>query len=143
MATAVELVKRHTEAINERRWDLDDVVLDEEYTVHFPWSPEPIRGRQAYRAAFDVILTAFPDLRVEIHEVLGNDERAMSWYTETATHTGPHPQLGAPTGRTYVKQGFMLARQENSRLVESWCQEDDIGFLLQLGLIELTLPGIG
>jgi predicted ester cyclase len=135
MGIAADLARRHIEAINDRRWDLDDEILARDLIGHHPLAGT-IDGRDSYRATIEVILTMFPDVRVELHHVIGDDEIAAIRYTERGTHSGEHPALGPPTGRTYEKHGFGLYRQVGGQLVEFWMQENDLGFLHQLGLLD-------
>lgn len=68
---------------------------------------------------------------MEVLDLISEDDRVVVRYIERGTHTGEF--VGRPpTGRRYEKHGFALYRIENSRLAESWMQEDDQGYQQQL-----------
>lgn len=131
-----DLAQRHIEALNARDFDSEEAILSDDFTMHHVLYPLP-SGRASYRAAIDVLFAAFPDLTVELHDVLSAGDRAVIRYTERGTNTGPLPIIpdGEPTGRAYEKHGIAIYRAADGRLAECWMQEDDLGFMRQLGLI--------
>lgn len=123
------LVRRHLdEAVNQRRPEVWNDVMTEEFVLHHPLV-EP--GRAGYAAALSVLWDGFPDINVEVLDLLAEDDRVVVRYTETGTHSGDFMGL-APTGRGYIKHGFALYRVANGRLAEAWLQEDDLGYQQQL-----------
>jgi steroid delta-isomerase-like uncharacterized protein len=123
------LVRRHLEeAINQRRPEVWDDVMAEGFVLHHPLV-EP--GRENYASALAILLSAFPDLRVEVLDLVAEDDRVVVRYIERGTHTGEFVGL-PPTGRTYEKHGFALYRVAGGRLAEAWMQEDDQGYQRQL-----------
>src|SRR2546426_7231548 len=74
-------------------WNAHDVdgvlkVLDEKHVWETDTLPAPVVGRDGYRQAMQMYLTAFPDLRFSIDQLLSSGDYAVSRYTATGTHRG-------------------------------------------------------
>jgi predicted ester cyclase len=91
------------------------------------WRP----ARTAYADAVAVLWSGFPDLAVEVLDLVAENDRVVARYIERGTHTGDFMGL-APTARSYEKHGFTLYRLDGGRLAEAWLQEDDQGYQQQL-----------
>jgi predicted ester cyclase len=123
------LVRRHLEeAVNLERPQLGKAILAEDFISRHPLV-EP--GRAGYAAGLGLLRAGFPDLNVEVLDVVAENDRVVVRYIERGTHTGDFMDL-PPTGRSYEKQGFALYRVADGRLAECWLQEDDLGFQQQL-----------
>jgi predicted ester cyclase len=123
------LVLKHLlEAVYGHRPELWDEIMDEQFDLHHPVVGP---GRSNYEAACEILWAGFPDLRVEIHDVVAEADRVAVRYTERGTHLGDFMGI-PPTGKSYEKHGFTLYRVANGRLAEAWFQEDDLGFHQQL-----------
>ena len=91
-------------------------------------------GREAYREAIKAVWRAFPDLSVEILDLVAEGDRVVARYVERGTHLGELDGL-TPTGQGYEKHGIAIYRLVNMQLAEAWMQEDDLGWFRQLGLL--------
>lgn len=77
---------------------------------------------------------AFPDLRMEVEELLIEDNLASARLTLSGTHEGAW--AGAePTGKRVTMALMMFFRFEDGKMVELWEVDDQLGFRRQLGLI--------
>ena len=77
---------------------------------------------------------AFPDLKIDLEELLIQDNLAAIRGTLTGTHEGPW--AGAePTGEQVSMALMMFFRFEDGKMVELWEVDDQLGFRRQLGLI--------
>ena len=107
-------------------------LYDERIQLH-GFTPEPMNKAEVtefYRG----ILAAFPDAKLEFHDVFGNDEKLVIRFTMTGKHEGDF--MGVPaTGRDIALPGTTILRFEGSRAVERWSQADMLGLLVQLGAI--------
>lgn len=123
------LVRRHLEeAVNQCRPEVWNDVMAEDFVLHHPLV-EP--GRASYAAALAMLQGGFADLRVEVLDLVAEDDRVVVRYIERGTHTGDFVGL-PPTRRTYEKHGFALYRIAGGQLAEAWMQEDDQGYQQQL-----------
>ena len=72
------------------------------------------------------ILRAVPDFRVEVEEVLAEDDKVTVIGRFTGTHTGQYGGA-APTGREVSGSWVNVLRLDGGRVVESWHDWDDSG----------------
>ncbi|GGF19458.1 ester cyclase [Subtercola lobariae] len=120
------------DAVNSGNLDLlDDLVADN--AVDNDPAPGQAAGPAGYKAFFGDMITAFPDLHIEVERLVANDTDVSFAYTLTGTHQGP--LMGhAPTGKAISVRGMQISRFENGKLVERWGSSDEKGMLEQLGL---------
>lgn len=122
------VVRRHFDAMNQKRPEVWEQIMVDEFTLH----PSVVRpGRSHYVEALAVAWVAFPDYRVELVDLVAEGDRVAARYVDRGTHLGDFLGM-APTGRRYEKHGLALYRLEHDRLVEAWFQEDDAAFQQQL-----------
>jgi steroid delta-isomerase-like uncharacterized protein len=108
-------------------------IMAEDFHLHHPLVEAGVleAGRTGYTKALGQLWEAFPDLEVELHRVVGEDDFVVIHYTERGTHLGDFMGV-APNGRSYEKHGFSMYRVSEGRLQECWLQEDDQSFQQQL-----------
>jgi steroid delta-isomerase-like uncharacterized protein len=124
-----EVVRRHLEeAINQQKPELWSELMSEEFVLHHPLVAP---GRAAYAEAVAALWSGFPNLAVEVLDLVAENDRVVARYIERGTHTGDFMGL-PPTARSYQKHGFTLYRLDSGRLAEAWLQEDDQGYQQQL-----------
>ncbi len=105
------------------RGDLD--VLPELY------SPGLVEGARAWISPFRA---AFPDVHMEVVELIAEADLVVGRFTCSATHLGPWRGHDA-TGRRFERvDEVSIYRILDSKIVEVWGIEDDLGRLQQLGL---------
>ena len=77
---------------------------------------------------------SFPDMRMEIVEIVAEGDRVAARFTCSGTHTGEW--LGhAPTGKRFeLIDEVTFFRFEHGRIADSWTLEDTLTRLQQLGL---------
>jgi steroid delta-isomerase-like uncharacterized protein len=134
------------EVMSQGRLETIDEVLAE--TVHFG-SGADIRAtpdaRRRVRAYITAYRTAFPDLTVEIDDLVNAEDAVTLCWTIQGTHLGhfSHPDVEsfglAPTGRAARWSGISLFRLRDGHIVETRSHGDIYRLLRQLGL--LPAPG--
>jgi len=77
---------------------------------------------------------SFPDVHMEIVELIGEGDKVVGRFTCSATHLGQW--LGhAPTGRRFERvDEVSIFRFRDGKIVQVWSLEDTLGRLRQLGL---------
>jgi predicted ester cyclase len=80
---------------------------------------------------------SFPDVRMEIVDLIAEGDKVVGRFTCSATHLGQW--LGhAPTGRRFERvDEVAIFRLSSSRIVHAWSLEDSLSRLQQLGLVDL------
>jgi steroid delta-isomerase-like uncharacterized protein len=134
--SAGTLMRRVTEEIwNNRRVDLVDELVAEDFVDHVDIPVEPSGGRERYRASVEAIHVAFPDYHEQIEFVVVDADRAVSYVTLTGTHEGE--LFGVPpTGMRVEYHSIGILRFEDGRAVERWGIGDSMTMMGQLGLLE-------
>lgn len=114
-------------------------LIDEAIVFTSPYTPEPVHGRQAFTAMIGALRAAFPDLRIDERALIADGDLVASRWIASGTHTG-EPFAGAPaSGRRFEISGMSFYRVRDGRLVEGWVNDDNLGMLVQLGLV--AAPG--
>jgi len=92
-------------------------------------SDEPIaRGVAGFRAAF-------PDLQVEVTQVVADGDLAAVHLTGRGTHRGVF--LGCPpTGRSWEARCTAIYRVQGDRIAQAWVNWDLLSVMEQLGCVE-------
>ena len=86
----------------------------------------------AFKEFHRKFLAAFSEIRVELKECFGDDERSAFVMVFHARHTGDG--LGIPaTSRRVSVLGIGTARFQNGKVVEAYNQFDEAGMMRQLG----------
>jgi ketosteroid isomerase-like protein len=101
-------------------------VIDELYAPAL--APAAKRWIAPFRASF-------PDVQMEIVELIAEGDKVVGRFTCSATHLGEW--LGqAPTGRRFERvDEVWILRFRDGRIVHVWSLEDSLGRLQQLGLV--------
>jgi steroid delta-isomerase-like uncharacterized protein len=111
------------EVLNDGRLD----VLDELYTP---------RMARAARRWIEPFLVAFPDVRMEIVELIAEDDKVVARFTCSGTHRGVwrgHP----PSGRRFERvDEVYFFEVRGGQIARAWGLEDTHSRLDQLGLRE-------
>src|SRR5262249_31952312 len=110
-------------------------IMHPDYVIHHPWAKP---GRAAYMAACAKYWGAISPPEYEFLHVLAKDDLVMVHYIERGTVLAPLFGVDA-TGTKYEKPGFVLYRIEDGLMREGWAQEDDLGFVKQLGITNYDL----
>lgn len=102
-------------------------------------------GRTGMQGVFEALFSTFPDFRYRIEEAAAEDDRVMCKVTMTGTHLGQptRPQAFSgmlhgvpPTGRPVRVLQFHSFRLRDGEIIEHEAVRDDLGMLLQLGLLQ-------
>jgi predicted ester cyclase len=101
-------------------------------------------GRAGMKAVFETLYTVFPDFHYDIEQITAEGDRVTCKMTMTGTHRGqpllPDAFSGmlhgvAPTSKPVKVLQFHSFRIRDGLIVEHAAVRDDMGMLLQLGLV--------
>src|SRR5215467_3273144 len=93
-----------------------------------------IQGLEAYQQFISMYLTAFPDARLTLEDVIAEGDKVVTRQTFRGTHRGELMGI-APTGKQVSGTGMVITRIANGKAVEQWANYDDLGLLQQLGVV--------
>ncbi len=108
--------------------------LDELFAVDYVDHTQGYRGVSALKEQLSVFRQAFPDLHVNVDDMVAQGDRIATRTTVTGTHTGELMGLAA-TGRSIAVGAIDIARFENGKAVERWGGLDMYALLTQLGAL--------
>ena len=95
---------------------------------------QDLRGPSEFKVFHATFRGAFPDVRVQIDDMIAEGDKVAYRFTATGTHRGG--DLGfAATGRPVRFLGMGSVRIANGRIVEGWNVLDQLGMLTQLGVV--------
>jgi len=79
----------------------------------------PTQGTEEFKAFHQKFCRAFPDLQIQVDEVLAERDLTAVRFTATGHHTGEGLDL-PPTGRPVSFTGMVFSRWHEGQLVEGW-----------------------
>jgi steroid delta-isomerase-like uncharacterized protein len=83
----------------------------------------PVHGFEAFEKFHSDFLNAFPDLHVEVEDVVADGERVAARYTVTGTQRGPLAGLDS-TGKKVRFTGGGMCVVKDGKFVEVWNEVD-------------------
>jgi steroid delta-isomerase-like uncharacterized protein len=133
-ADNVATVRRWTDqGFGEGKVELADVLVAEDFINHNP-VPGQAPGREGLKAAVNSLRAAFPDLSVNLEDVISQGDKVVLRDTIRGTHQGPFAGV-PPTGRTITVSRISVFRVVDGQIKEHWGLVDMLGVLQQLGAI--------
>jgi predicted ester cyclase len=125
----------------------DDAVLDlgslftEDYVNRVVPAP-PGGWKRGVAAAVQIIQMyrlSYPDLTIKVDEQMVAEDKVITRYTATGTHTAS-PFFHMPaTSKRYKVTGIGIDRVANGKFAESWGQWDMCSLLQQMGILPAGL----
>ena len=128
------LVRRFLEEVfNKGNVAVIDELIAEDYVDHSapPGAPP---GPAIAKHTYTMFRAAFPDLRVDIHDLIADGDQVVVRATWTGTHRGDLMGL-APSGKQVTIPAIGIVRIRDSKFVERWEQADMLGLLQQIGAL--------
>ncbi len=121
------------EVFNKKNLALADELVDTNFVHHGTGGVE-LKGPGGFKQFATTMLTAFPDIRLTIEDVIAEGDKVASRVTSRGTHTGNFGDI-APTGKQMAMTGVAITRFAGGKVVEGWLVNDELGMMQQLGVI--------
>ena len=136
------LVRRFVQEVqNEHKLDRVAEFMDVHMIDHFYDSqglPQPENTVEAFKKFYSGMLASFPDLKGDIHDMIAEGDKVVTYKTFRGTHKGEFRGIPA-TGRQISVDVIDIFRVANGKLVEHWLVADWMALMQQIG----ALPGSG
>jgi steroid delta-isomerase-like uncharacterized protein len=110
-----------------------DELVEPDATIRTPL-PGDATGAQVLKQVWSVLLRAFPDLQLDVKDLIGEDDKVVARIVVTGTHRGDYMGV-APTGKSIAYDEIFIFRFANGRVVETWGVVDVYAQMKQLGVI--------
>ncbi len=132
----LQLAEQMIAALNAR--DLDRYVqsIDASYIGESELAPGPAHGPAGARQALGMLLTAFPDLRIEVEQMLASGDCVVVRARLTGTQKGVYAGV-APTNKSVTWRGCNVVEIRNGKAIRSRIYADNASLLQQLGAISI------
>ena len=121
------------EAFNQGDLNVIPKALADDYLDHQAGPGAP-RGPAALVGFVIAFRATLPDVEVTVEDLVAEGDRVPLRVTWRGTQLGPLGNVPA-TGKPVEFVGYHLYRVEDGKLAEHWGLQDDLGLLLQLGVI--------
>jgi steroid delta-isomerase-like uncharacterized protein len=93
---------------------------------------EPLKGRDGFKTFHAAYTNAFPDMRIQVDDVIQEGDKAAVRFSGTATHSGDGIGISA-TNRPVTFTGMSFTRWRNGKIIEGWNNVDIAGIMNQIG----------
>jgi steroid delta-isomerase-like uncharacterized protein len=120
-------------------WNAHDVEafvkrLDQKTTWESDAFPAPFSGHDGARQFFKVYLTAFPDLHLDVEQILPTDSYVVVRWRFTGTHLGLLADV-LPTRRKVSLHGCSVIEVKAAKGAHAWVYFDNAHLLRQIGVL--------
>jgi predicted ester cyclase len=133
-------VVRHLfEVINNGELDQLRDVVDANVVDHNAVIFMQPEGPGAVEDGIRLLRQGFPDLRINIEELVAEGDQVVARLTMSGTNTGEYRGLPAPTQQHFISEAIAILRIADAKVTEIRGTTDRLGMLTQLGI----LPDIG
>ena len=127
------LFRRWCEVISQNRLDrVEEIIAPDEVDHALP--PGIPSGLEGVKQIFTLLHTAFPDLQIEIEDLIAEGDEVVGRVTARGTHEGEFMGI-APTGKPVSFNAIDVVRIARGKIVERWSQADNLALLQQLGAV--------
>jgi steroid delta-isomerase-like uncharacterized protein len=132
----IQLAEQQIAALNAR--DLDGYLsrIDDSYVGQSETAPGPIRGREGVRQSIETLFRAFPDLRIEVEQIIASGDSVVTRLRATGTHKGNFAGI-APTNKSIVMQACNVVEIRNGKAIKGRLYADNATLFQQLGVLSL------
>jgi len=116
---------------HQQKFEVADEIVAENYVRHFPGGAK-IQGRETYKAMVKGWMTAHPDTRWKMDQVIAKGDYVVVRYSGRGTHTG-EGSLGPPTGKSWEATSIVIHGLRDGKMAEDWDVFSELSFMQQLG----------
>jgi predicted ester cyclase len=99
-----------------------------------------VDGPTHLRETAEWLLAQFPDLRMTVMAVAADGDTVAVRVLSEGTNGGSLNGVVPPTGRRFSAEQSHWFRIQDGRLAEHWATRDDLGTMLQLGVLQPPSP---
>jgi steroid delta-isomerase-like uncharacterized protein len=132
-ASAEDVARQFIQAWNAGQRAVVDDWAAPDLVVSYPHFPEPLEGPAAFTEMLAQTHQFFPDLRIEVNEVVSTADRAVVRWTYRGTFEHGTMFGVQAAGQAVKVTGMTLYRIEDGRVRRAEGLVDNFGLMAQLG----------
>jgi steroid delta-isomerase-like uncharacterized protein len=110
------------------------LALYSDSVIHHGYSSRIRPGVLGLREHYTALLKGFPDLRIEIEDIIAEGEKVAHRFTFYGTHRGEFLGVAA-TGKSVSASGMQINLFSDGKCIEVWSVHDSYRFLTQIGAV--------
>jgi predicted ester cyclase len=115
--------------------DLDGyLAMYSDSVIHHGYSSRIRPGVPGLREHYTNLLKGFPDLRVEIEDIIAEGEKIAHRFSFCGTHRGEFLGIAA-TGKLVTSVGIQINLFSGGKCIEVWSVHDSFRFLTEIGAV--------
>ena len=132
-AKAKELIKDLHKVWNFNLLSEIPNIYTEDFVVHWSKANREFSsfGHDGIKKVIEETLIAFPDWFEDVVDIIAENDRVVTRYVSTGTHSGPYQGI-QPTGKKITVDEISVFRLKENKVAEQWCLVDDLALLKQL-----------
>jgi predicted ester cyclase len=117
---------------NNRNLAIIEELVDRNVVSHDPF-PGQKPGRDGMRDTITLFHDAFPDMHVEIRDMLAENDRVMTRLRISGTHEGSFMEA-MPTHNAVIYEEVIILRIDHGKIVEHWAVADTLSLMQGIGI---------
>ncbi|MFI6082161.1 ester cyclase [Streptomyces sp. NPDC051217] len=127
------LALMHTAYRTLQSGDLDACaeLVTENFIANLPGLPDPLHGREIWKLGAQAMFEGFPDLRIQVEDMFGVDDKVTVRVQFRGTHQGTFQGIEA-TRRPVSFRSIEIYRMEGDRIAEEWVAPDMMSLMRQI-----------
>jgi len=129
---AKAILDRYMETMNKNDLALVDKIIADEFVLHSPLSPDPIEGKEAYKALVTNTVNTFSEFNATIEEIVVQGDKVWGRFTMEGINTGPLGELPA-TNKKFRISGLAVSHIVDGKIVKDETFWNVLDFYQQLG----------
>lgn len=129
----MELAKRYIKTLNEGNFEAFEELLSADYAIYSPSGyPQPT-SREKLIENYRGVRKVMPEFAWSVEDIIAAKDKVVCRIIIKGTYKGGIPEL--PAGEKAFKFSLItIMRMENGKVVEEWQEDDQLGFVRQLGM---------
>ena len=132
-----EIIRKYFKAIDEEgkrgNAEILNEFLAEDFIEHDP-APGIPPTRDGWKQLFKMFAESTPGYHV-INDLIAEDDKVVAHITAYGKHVGTI--FGIPaTNKEFSMKGIVIWRLKNGKIIEHWAQNDMVGMMIQLGVMQ-------
>lgn len=128
-----ELATSYFETLNEGNFEAFKELLSPDYAIYSPSGYPEATSREKLIENYKEVRKAFPEFIWNIQDMIAAKDKIICRIMIRAKYKGGMP--GLPANEKEVKSSLItIMRMEKGKVVEEWQEDDQLGFVRQLGM---------
>ena len=122
------------EAFNEGKVDVIDELCSPDIVTHDPAEPEDLHGTEVLKERVHRYRTAMPDLHVTFEDVFATEDRCRDALDRARDERRRAAGMPATHRKVEITGNSIDRFDADGKIVETWDNWDNAGFMQQLGI---------